>query len=129
MKTKQFLVLTLAAVLVFNSGCALLVVGGLAAGAGAAVYVNGGLKDTEAVAYDNACNATLAALKDLGCTVTDEQNNSLNASVNASAADGKKIQVTLEKESGTVTQIQIRVGTFGDQSRSQQILDKIKSHF
>jgi hypothetical protein len=129
MKKKLIFVLPLAAVLVFNSGCALLVVGGLAAGAGAAVYVNGGLKDTEAVPFDNASAATLAAMKDFGFSVDSDQKDNTTDTIIALGADGKKIQVTLEKVSGTVTEIHIRVGTFGDQNQSQQILDKIKSHF
>jgi hypothetical protein len=35
----------------------------------------------------------------------------------------------LDKQSASVTDIRIRVGTFGDESLSRQILDKIKSHF
>jgi hypothetical protein len=37
--------------------------------------------------------------------------------------------VTLEKQSATSTQFNIRVGVAGDRKASQQILDKIKSHF
>jgi hypothetical protein len=36
--------------------------------------------------------------------------------------------VKLEKQSDTVTEIRIRVGTFGDEALSRQILDKIKTH-
>ena len=129
MKNKSFLVLSLAAVLVLNSGCALLVIGGLAAGAGAVVYVNGELKDTEAVAYDNAYSATLAAMNDLSYAVVNEQKSPITATITARGMGDKKIQVTLDKQSDTVTEIRVRVGTFGDKDQAQLILDKIKSHF
>jgi hypothetical protein len=37
--------------------------------------------------------------------------------------------VTLNKQSANATEIHIRVGAFGDEGLSRQILDKIKSHF
>jgi len=47
----------------------------------------------------------------------------------ARTATDKKIEVTLNKKSANSTEIRIRVGTFGDEPMSRQLLDKIKSHF
>lgn len=41
----------------------------------------------------------------------------------------KKMLIKLKKVSDGATEIRIRVGTFGDESMSRLILDKIKSHF
>jgi Protein of unknown function (DUF3568) len=130
MKTKIFLGMMLAAALALGSGCALFVVGAAAgAGAGTYAYVDGELKETESVSYDTACTATLAAMKDLGFAVVENKSDALSAKITAVSTADKKVYVTLTKQSATSTQISIRVGTFGDQTQSEQILAKIKSHF
>lgn len=131
MKIKIFFTALLAAALVFTGGCIapVLILGGVAVGAGAVVYVNGELKDSEAVTYDSAYDATLAAMTDLKYTVISQQKDTLTAQIMARSAGGAKIQVTLNKQSPTVTEIRVRVGTFGDEALSKAILDKIKSHF
>ena len=130
MKTKVLLAVLMAAALPFGSGCALFLVGGAAAaGAGTVAYVDGELKETESVAYDAAYDATLAAMNDMHYVVVDKSKGPLTTKILARASGDKKIQVTLEKQSVSVTEIHIRVDTFGDESLSRQILDKIKSHF
>ncbi len=47
----------------------------------------------------------------------------------ARGAGDKKIRVKVKKQSDTVTEIRIRVGMFGDESMSRQILDRIKKRF
>ena len=129
MRNKWLMAVLLAGVLAFNGGCALFLVGGAAAaGAGTVAYVNGELKETEGVAYDTACDATLAAMNDLQCVVVDKSKGPLTTKILARTSSDKKINITLEKQSASVTEIHIRVGTFGDESLSRQILDKIKSH-
>jgi len=114
----------------FGSGCALFLVGGAAAaGAGTVAYVNGELEETEGVAYDTAYDATLAAMNDMQNAVVDKSKAGVEAKILARTSGDKKIQITLNKQSASVTEIHIRVGTFGDESLSRQILDKIKSHF
>ena len=130
MKTKVLLAVLIAAALPFGSGCALFLIGGAAAaGAGTVAYVNGELKETEDVAYETAYNAALAAMSDLQYTVVDKSRNLLTIKIVARTIGDKRIQVMLDKQSASVTEIRIRVGTFGDESLSRQILDKIKSHF
>jgi hypothetical protein len=120
----------LAALGVAASGCVLFVAGAAAgAGVGTYAYVNGDLEASEAVQFDKAWNASLAAMKDLDYSVTAKQKNALEAKLAARGAGDKKVQVKLKKTSDTVTQINIRVGTFGDETLSRQILEKIKSHF
>ena len=130
MKNKWLMVVLLAGVLAFNGGCALFLVGGaVAVGAGTVVYVDGELKETEGVTYDKAYDATLAAMSDMQYAVVDKSKDGVKAKILARTPADKKIQITLNKQSATVTEIRIRVGTFGDESLSRQILDKIKSHF
>lgn len=129
MKNKWLMTVLLAAALMSGGGCALFLIGGAAAaGAGTYAYVNGELKDTEGVAYDTVYNATLAAMNDLQYAVVGKQKDAINAKITARTSGDKKIEINLVKQSATVTEIHIRVGTFGDESLSRQILDKIKAH-
>jgi len=129
MKNRWLMTALLAGVLMSGGGCALFLIGGAAAaGAGTYAYVNGELKDTEGVAYDTAYNATLAGLNDLQFVVVSKQKDAINANITARTSADKKIEVKLVKQSASVTEIHIRVGTFGDEALSRQILEKIKTH-
>ncbi len=128
MKMKWLMAVCMAAMLMLTGGCFLLVAGA-AAGAGAVVYVNGELKESEGVDYDRVYDATLAAMNDLQFSVVSKQKDAITAVVTARTGTDKKVIVTLNKQSATATEIRIRVGTVGDKDVSQQILAKIKSHF
>lgn len=131
MKNKWLMAVLLAGVLAFNGGCALVLVGGaaVAVGAGTVAYVDGELKETESVAYDKAYDATLAAMSDMQYAIVDKSKDGITAKVLARTGGDKKVQITLTKQSASATEICIRVGTFGDENLSRQILGKIKSHF
>jgi hypothetical protein len=130
MKSKILLVALLVGVIASGSGCLLFVAGAAAgAGVGTYAYVSGELKATEGVTLDKAWDATLAAMTDLKYSVTEKQKTGLEGNLTARAPGDRKVQIHLEKKSDTVTQLGIRVGTFGDESLSRQILAKIKSHF
>ena len=109
------------------TGCALLLLGGAAAaGAGAVVYVNGELKDTENVTLDRAWRAALAAMDDLEFKVTKQEKDALSGQLTARTAEDRRIIVALKRQSDGVTEFHIRVGTWGDENVSRLILDKIK---
>ena len=130
MKTLSWLVLLgVVGVLLTTAGCALFLVGA-AAGAGAAgyAYVNGELKSTESASLEQTTRATLAAMKDLEYPVTSQAKDALSAELTARNASDKKIVVRLKKISDTTTEVRIRVGTFGDESLSRVVLEKIKKH-
>ena len=130
MDCKQLvLLLILGTSLLINNGCPAVLVGaaaGGAAGAGAVAYVGGDLKSSEEVPLNRAWKATQMAMDDLEFTVTSKEKDVLDGVLTATGAGGKKIRVALKKISDTSTQIKIRVGTFGDKSMSQQILETIK---
>jgi hypothetical protein len=128
MNTRLMISVLMASLLVFMSGCALFVVGA-AAGAGAAgyAYVDGEEKATESASLDRTWNATLAAMKDLEFPVTSQAKDALTANLTARNASNTSISIKLEKLSSTSTEIRIRVGTFGDETLSRTILNKISS--
>ena len=130
MKSKLLLIAWLVATAILASGCLLFVAGAAAgAGAGTYAYVSGELRSSEAVAFDQSWDATQAGLKDLEYAVVEKQKTALEAKLTARGPGDKKVQVHLLKQSATVTEVRIRVGTFGDETLSRQILTAIKNHF
>ena len=67
-------------------------------------------------------------MKDLEYPVTSQAKDALSAELTARNASDKKIMVKLKKISDTTTEVRIRVGTFGDESLSRVVLEKIKKH-
>jgi hypothetical protein len=129
MKHKLFILAVATAGLILCNGCALFLIGGAAAaGAGTVLYMDGQLKDTEAVSLGQAHAATLAAMHELKFFVLTDSMDAINAKITARTGDDKKVDIDLAKQSPTITDIRIRVGTFGDETMSRQILEKIKAH-
>jgi hypothetical protein len=115
-------------ILLLSYGCAACLIGG-AAGGGTVAYVAGELKSIEEVSLDRAWTASKKAVGDLEFAITNMEKDAFYGQLTARGAGNKKIKIKLEKESDTVTEIRIRVGIFGDESMSRQILDKIKKGF
>ncbi len=121
-------VLFIVSLLVAN-GCALfLVAGGAAAGAGTIAYIKGELKAIEEASFDHAWEATQSAIEDMEFFVTSREKDAVSAELKARGAGDKKVTVKLEKVTPTLTELRIRVGVFGDESLSRQILEKIRQY-
>ena len=131
MKNRQLL-LTLIIGLSFlvNNGCPapFFLIGG-AAGAGTAGYVGGELKTVEEVSLNRAWDATQKAMNNLGFTITSKEKDAFNSKLIAKSVANKIIKIKLNRQSNMLTEIRIRVGTFGDESMSLKILESIKKQF
>jgi hypothetical protein len=127
-KTELLITVLMALLLTLGSGCVLFIAGA-AAGVGVAGYawVNGEIKATESASLDRTWNATLAAMKDLEFPVTSQAKDAVEADLMARNASNTSIAIKLKNLSNTSTEIRIRVGTFGDESLSRIILNKINS--
>lgn len=126
MKMNDWLVAAGTAVLLaLTTGCVAVAVGA-AAGAGTYAYIKGELKSTESASLERTWSATQGAMKDLQFVVTSQKKDALEAELIARNASDKKITVSLKKISDTATEVRIRVGSFGDESLSRVILEKIK---
>ncbi|MEE9503538.1 MAG: DUF3568 family protein [Thermodesulfobacteriota bacterium] len=68
-------------------------------------------------------------MDDLEFQIPEKEKNTFDAELTASGAGGKKIKVSLKKISDKLTEIKIRIGTFGDESLSRHTLEKIKKRF
>ncbi|MBU6399137.1 MAG: DUF3568 family protein [Verrucomicrobia bacterium] len=116
------------------TGCAALLVGGAvaagaAAGVGAAAYSKGELRATENATLDQAWAAVPAAMQDYGVTVVDKARDELNATVQGQTPDKTKIVVKLKNAGKGTTDVRIRVGTFGNETISRQILEAMRKHY
>jgi hypothetical protein len=127
MKMKPLLVLSLlSAALLTQTGC-LLLVAGAAAGAGTYAYVDGELKASQPESLDKTFAAAQGAVKDLEFSVTKTEKDAVSAHLTAKTAQDKTVDISLKRISDNTTEIRIRVGTFGDKSLSDLILEKIRS--
>ena len=130
MDYKQLLLLSVVGLcLSVNTGCPPVIIGaaaGVGVGAGTVAYVGGELKATEDVSLDRAWGATQTAMGDLGFAITERHKDVFNAELNARGVKVKKIRIALKKVSDNSTEFKIRVGVFGDEAKSRQILQAIK---
>ncbi len=128
MKTIARMILVLIGMGLMLQGCLLLAVGaGAGAGVATIAYVKGELRTTYAASLDRAWEATLSALKDLQIPVRSSNKDATKGDIEATKADGTKVNVTLEPGGPDTTTVKIRVGTFGDEEASRMINRKIAS--
>jgi hypothetical protein len=109
------------------SGCVAAAVG-TAAGAGAAVYVTGALKGEMEASLDKTYEASQEAVKELEFTESQKAKDAIQAFVEARMADDTKVKISLRKKTGSLTEVTIRVGTFGDKEKSILIWDSIRKN-
>lgn len=110
--------------LVSIGGCASLVKG-VDAGGGA-VYARGTLRALVGAPQPEIQTATAKAMEELDFVAVDSEADKLKATVTARMADGTKVTVKLEAEDFDSTHVMIKVGSFGNQSISSQILKHIQ---
>ncbi len=122
---KRFIVLLWVAAISAQLGCLWLMFGGGAvAGAGIVAYAKGELRTAKMVSLDEAWMATQGAMDELGFTIMSRYTTANSAKLAARGAGNRSVTVGLERR-GDLTDIRVRVGTFGDESLSRLILDKI----
>jgi hypothetical protein len=109
------------------SGCIVAVVGGAAAGAGAVYWVEGALRTTLGHPMRQVHDATVEALKNSGGGVTADKTDAFTSEIESTLQSGSNVCVDLKAVSSTATEVTIRVGTFGDRSRSDMILNAIEA--
>jgi hypothetical protein len=129
MKKNDFRIAILLFTLFLFSGCAALVVGGAALGAGTGTYffVNGELKTDYYAPFDkvwNACEKTIADMRGLEVVPAKEiAQGKITTLIN-----GEKVQFDLSYKSKNLTTVAIRVGIIGNKLSSQLLHDKIADH-
>jgi len=107
-------------------GCGLMLAGGAAAGTVA--YVRGELNAMLDAPLGASVQAVDAAVKKTGIVQISRQTDSFGAQYSLRTAKEEKVEISLERATSSATAIVIRVGLFGDEKLSYQILNEIKRH-
>lgn len=124
---RRFLAISLAMLpIAFTSGCLAVAAG--AAGAGAVAWVRGELDASIGNSLDAVDRATNRAAEQLKFVKIAESADALARVITLRTAEDKKIEVRLTRTTDTVTRVRIRVGTFGDESVSRLLLEKIQAN-
>lgn len=112
------------------TGClaAAAVGGGAVAGAGTIAYIKGELKATEGHSIDETWAATVTAVDELQFIVINKVKDAVSAELKCQTADKKTVVIELKRIADNLTEIKIRVDTFGDEALSRYILNKIQSN-
>lgn len=128
-KQKLLILLLLAASPFILTGClaAAAVGGAAAAGAGTVAYIKGELKATEEATLDKTWEATVGAVDELDFLVINKIKDAVSAELEAKTADNKTVKIELTRVTENLTDISIRIGTFGDETLSRYILSKIEA--
>ncbi len=124
MKKKQnVLMVLLIGTAIFCQGCVVAAVG--LGAAGTAAYINGDLESTENKNIEIAYSAALLAVEQLEIKVVSKSKDALSATIVAYDAEEKKIQIKMTAPTEYSTKMSIRVGSFGNQTKSLRIYQKI----
>ena len=124
---KRFVLLGLMCVLavISVSGCVVSPAGG---GAETISYVMGNLETVEQARFSNVYDAARTALDDLNMVVTKEIKEPVYAKIIARDSADKKVTIILEATPQQTTEISIRAGVIGNESRSMQIYEEIRKN-
>jgi len=110
-------------------GCALvLVAGGAAAGAGAAIYYKGKLQQSFRATLPHTYRAARKALKEMELPILTDRVDSTTGVLESEYADGKHVWVNLVREGPQYTKVTVRVSLLGDEPRAREIMDRIAAN-
>jgi len=123
-KGQVFLVLLLSGAAVLAQGCVVAAVG--AGAAGTVAYVRGDLETVETVGLDALYKASLEALDKLELAVIQKAKDAMTAEIISRDAEDKKIRIKLKSTAEGMTELSIRIGMFGDETKSRLIYEAIK---
>ncbi|MDX2117480.1 MAG: DUF3568 family protein [Planctomycetota bacterium] len=112
-----------AATMASLSGCLVLAAG---AGAGTYAYVSGAVETTLSAPIDEVNSAAVAACGALGFTGVNSTGDALAKEIAARTGKDEAVKIKMTKEGDSSTKVSVRIGNFGDEARSNQILDAIK---
>ena len=124
MQVKRILLIVLLiGIAVFSQGCVVAAVG--IGAAGTIAYVKGDLEAVESKDLETVYEAAVKALDELELNVISKSKDALTATINARDAQDKKVTIILKRTAEQTTKISIRIGTFGDETKSRLIYQKI----
>lgn len=127
MRIRLMCLLLLLACLATNTGGCLAVAVGAGA-AGTVAYMRGDLEAEESYNIDQTYAAARAAVDQLGLKVIEGETDkdALSAHIVARDSADKKVEVRLKAITPSTTKLSIRVGTFGDDTKTHRIYNTIR---
>jgi hypothetical protein len=108
-----------------QSGC-LLLAG--AAGVVSYAYADGDLTGYEDADLPRTMAATKLAMNDLKYEILSTESDTEGGKVEARVGTENKAVIHLIRKSEKVTKVKVRIGTFGDETASREILNKLEGH-
>lgn len=123
MLTRLFPLLWVLSFAVFSGGCQTAPVA-----AGSAQYSLRSLEANVDATLDESHAAVLDAVEALQFELTSERKDALNGQIVAQTALEETVTITVSKLTRSSSNITIRVGTLGDETKSRAIFDEIKKH-
>jgi hypothetical protein len=99
-----------------------------AVGTGAYFYVKGDLKRNYEAPMDKTLQASIQSVEDLGLTTESKEHDAFNGVIKGKMATGKSFSISLKRLGDNLTEVGVRVGTFGDREIAEAIHDKILSN-
>ena len=119
------LLLVMGIILTSQSGCLVAAAG---AAAGTVAYVKGDLGAIVDGNVEQTFAAAKAAVEELGMPILTAYSSGQEGHVEARHGTDNKVTVNITGQTEKASKVSIRVGTFGNESVSQQVLDKIKAN-
>jgi len=112
----------------FLAGCGALVVFGVGTAAGIAGYkwYEGSLTVIYEAPYITAWEATLKALEKMELDIKSQKHDLTKGTIKAQMKDERSVTVSLAYKSAQQTEVEIRVGFFGDKDASDTIQEGIR---
>ncbi|MGD8880712.1 MAG: DUF3568 family protein [Desulfobacterales bacterium] len=98
-----------------------------AAGAGTYYYIKGDLKRNYEAPIDETWQASVQAIEELKLTTESSEHDAFTGVIKGKMADGKSFTINVKRLGDNLTEVGVRIGTFGDRVRSETIHDKIHS--
>jgi hypothetical protein len=111
-----------------TGGCLAVAVG--AGAAGTVAYMRGDMEAEEPYGIEQTYAATKEAVEELGLKIIQGETgqDALAARVTARDSSDKKVEVRLKAITSNATKLSIRVGTFGDNTKTHRIYSTIREH-
>ncbi|MBI5118218.1 DUF3568 family protein [Candidatus Poribacteria bacterium] len=110
------------------SGCVAAAAAGAAGGAGTYRWARGKLTFTSNYTVTECHDATISAFKELGITVVSDSTDKLSGRIKGTTPTGESVSVDLEPQGMRITNIDVRVGFWGNQGQSTKVADTIKKY-
>ena len=98
-----------------------------AVGAGTYYYVKGDLKRNYEAPMDKTWEAAIKTVEEMKLTVESQQHDALSGVIKGKMADEKGFEINLKRVGENLTEVGVRIGTFGDREKSEAIHNAIHS--